>query len=113
MAIPRAVLRIFKGKGTKNAWRWSFAVNGRIMADSAEGYAQKQTARRAWRKLYTRVIGKQFAVKEDGTPEPVNPRLATAVKKAVKKTAKKTARKAAKKAAKRTKKVARKGGKKK
>lgn len=29
-------------------WRWRFVSNGRIMADSAEGYVKKSNARRAW-----------------------------------------------------------------
>lgn len=69
MAVPRATLRIYKeapGKKKRREWRWSFLVNGRIMADSAEGYAQKQTARRAWRKFLARVTGKAFVVKEEG-----------------------------------------------
>lgn len=68
MASPRAVLRIYKeapGKKKRREWRWSFIVNGRIMADSAEGYAQKQTARRAWKKLLGRVTSKKFTVREE------------------------------------------------
>jgi uncharacterized protein YegP (UPF0339 family) len=94
MAIPRAVLRIYKeapGKKKRREWRWSFIVNGRVMADSAEGYAQKQTARRAWRKLYTRIVGKVFSVREEGTTDAVNPRLVTPVAR------KRTARKGTKK----------------
>lgn len=66
--IPRATLRLYQeapGAKKRREWRWSFAVNGRIMADSAEGYAQKQTARRAWRKFHARVTGRRFAVRED------------------------------------------------
>ena len=68
MAVPRARLRIYKeapGKKKRQEWRWSFLVNGRIMADSAEGYAQKQTARRAWQKFLARVVGKSFTVHEE------------------------------------------------
>lgn len=37
----------YKGLGT-HPWRWRLvARNGRIMADSAEGYARKQNLRRA------------------------------------------------------------------
>lgn len=92
-AVPRASLRIYKGKGkgTGNAWRWSFSVNGRIMADSSEGYAQKQTARRAWRKFYTRVVGAKFAIHEDGVTG-ANPRLTKVVTATAKKTVKKVAR---------------------
>lgn len=97
-AVPRATLRIFKGKptGKGNAWRWSFSVNGRIMADSAEGYAQKQTARRAWRKFYTRVIGAKFAIHEDGVTG-ANPRLTKVVTATAKKTVKVARRKGARK----------------
>lgn len=37
----------YKGRGPQ-PWRWRLvAGNGRIMADSAEGYARKQNLRRA------------------------------------------------------------------
>lgn len=45
----------YKGRGT-HPWRWRLvADNGRIMADSAEGYARKQNLRRA-----TRTVARQW-----------------------------------------------------
>jgi uncharacterized protein YegP (UPF0339 family) len=32
-------------------WRWRLTVNGRIVADSGEGYSSMSNARRAWRSL--------------------------------------------------------------
>jgi len=32
-------------------WRWRFTSNGRIMADSSEGYATKASAKRAWQRV--------------------------------------------------------------
>lgn len=39
-------------------WRWRLkARNGRIVADSAEGYTRKDGAERAWWQLHTSLMG--------------------------------------------------------
>ncbi len=46
----------YKGRG-KQPWRWRLvARNGRIMADSAEGYARKQNLRRATETLARKLL---------------------------------------------------------
>lgn len=46
MSAPFAHFEIYKDKGGE--WRWRLrARNGRIVADSAEGYASKRNATRA------------------------------------------------------------------
>lgn len=40
-------------------WRWRFtARNGRVMADSGEGYATESNARRAWLRFSSLVKGR-------------------------------------------------------
>ena len=39
-------------KDRRGLWRWRLvSANGRIMADSGEGYASKGNARRGWERL--------------------------------------------------------------
>lgn len=42
----RAKLTVYQDR--RKLWRWRFVVNGRIMADSGEGYARQAGAWRAW-----------------------------------------------------------------
>lgn len=36
-------------------WRWRLRANGRIVAESGEGYSSKGNCRRAWRTLALRL----------------------------------------------------------
>lgn len=46
MSVHFATFEVYQDRG--GDWRWRLrAVNGRIVADSAEGYASRRNARRA------------------------------------------------------------------
>ena len=39
-------------------WRWRMmARNGKIVADSGEGYASRSNAKRAWRAVHKHIVG--------------------------------------------------------
>ena len=51
--MKRYVLRFVVYKDTKGEWRWHLkATNGRILADSGEGYKRRQTAVRALYRIF-------------------------------------------------------------
>lgn len=54
MPSPRVTVYLDKRK----LWRWRFVVNGRIVADSGEGYAKQWNAWRAW-ETFTRHVTKR------------------------------------------------------
>lgn len=49
-------LTIYTDTAGEHRWRL-VAANGRIVADSAEGYATASNARRAWRRLEAIITG--------------------------------------------------------
>lgn len=51
--MKEAKLRIYVD--LKGEWRWRLSVNGRIMADSAEGYSSRSNVKRALRSLVGRM----------------------------------------------------------
>lgn len=47
---PESRFEVYCDNGGK--WRWrEVAANGRIIADSGQGYASKSNANRAWRRV--------------------------------------------------------------
>lgn len=41
----------------KGEYRWRFRINGRIMADSGEGYTRRRAAVRAFNRVAERLLG--------------------------------------------------------
>lgn len=53
----------------KGQFRWrAVASNGRIVADSGEGYTTKRRAIRGWQSLSLRCIGGKVSVTDDTKP---------------------------------------------
>lgn len=50
MPTPRAITVNYY-VDTAGQWRWRWTSNGRIMADSSEGYSTKANAKRAWKRV--------------------------------------------------------------
>lgn len=47
-------------KDTAGKWRWRFVSNGRIMADSGQGYSSRRNALLAINRFYTYLVDGQF-----------------------------------------------------
>lgn len=80
----RARVTVFQeraGKGRRGGgWRWHFAVNGRIMADSGEAYTRRRQAWRAWDHFREYIFGGATTRYAEYTTNPkhspTNPRSA-------------------------------------
>lgn len=57
-SAPRARVEIYQDR--RKEWRWRFVVNGRIMADSGEGYAREVGAHRAWEHFCRHITRRTF-----------------------------------------------------
>ena len=59
----RATLEFYRDK--KREYRWRFKINGRIMADSGEGYTRRRAAARAFKRFSDRLQDWSGALKYD------------------------------------------------
>ncbi len=49
---------VYREKGNRKLWRWRFkAANGKIMADSGEGYSSQTAVKRAIDKFMRLIVG--------------------------------------------------------
>lgn len=73
----RARVTVYQDR--KGTWRWRFTVNGRVMADSGEGYTRRRQAWRAWdqfRKYQTDTMQRYQEFSTDPKHSPRNPAAA-------------------------------------
>jgi uncharacterized protein YegP (UPF0339 family) len=56
--MPAPQVTVYRDR--QKLWRWRFTVNGRIMADSGEGYAKQWNAWRAWEHFVRHITRRNY-----------------------------------------------------